>query len=59
MKNKKVFENKYGDTNIPFRSIASQSSYNSNPRMQFRTRDNNKELHTHNMRFTNKYQSFN
>jgi hypothetical protein len=57
-KNKRIFETKYGDSSLAFRSIASQSAYNSAGTNQFRNRSKDKEIHKHNMRFSSKSQTF-
>lgn len=58
-RNKQIFESKFGDSSLAFRSIASQSSYNPAGSAQYRTRLKDKEIHKHNMRFSSKSQSFN
>jgi len=57
-RNRRIFQHKFGDSDIAYRSIASQSAYSSLDSAQFRTRDKQKEMHPHNMRFTSKTRTF-
>lgn len=57
-KNIRLFEGKYGDGNIAYRSIASQSAYNSSSKNEFRRREKSKEMHARGMRFTARISGF-
>ncbi len=57
-KNRHIFQDKYGDSGVAFRSIASQSAYDPAASNQFRKREKQLEIHPHNMRFSTRSESF-
>jgi hypothetical protein len=57
-KNRPIFQAKYGDSGVAFRSIASQSAYDPAASNQYRSRDKPREIHSRNMRFSSRSESF-